>query len=182
MKILHYYKSLFLLVFIIPLFIGCSDNLNRSKAEKIIKEKFQLPNDEIRDLYVYDATLSNNFTLNLYQKLQNEGLLTFSECGEGMSRGYCATLTEKGKQYAVSQEYNTDNMYIHKINVKVSTLDFGEITGIMEQKELNIAEVNYTIVRKDVNPFGRIAFDLNNGTFTKSVTFTKYDDGWRISE
>lgn len=79
-----------------------------------------------------------------------------------------ANLTEKGKQYLIS-----DN------NVLVATIEFGEITGIIERKELNISEVNYTVKRTDVTPFGRL-FGSNEETLNRTSTFTKYDDGWRI--
>ena len=175
-----YYFSNVLIIFILFFSLSsCSSKLSREQAEKIIKEKYNLPTDEIIELYVYDATFSQNFTENKFKRLQNEGLLTYSECGEGMARGVCATLTEKGKQYAASSQYKTDNMWIKKMKVKGAKLDFGQITGIVVQKESNITEVQYQIVR-EVNPFGIIIANLNSGTINKTAIFRKYDDGWRI--
>lgn len=179
MKKIIYTKS-FIVFLIIPILFGCSDNLNRNEAENLIKSKLQLPKEDIRALCVYDATLSNSITRDNFEQLQNEGLLTYSECGSGLNSGYCATLTDKGKQYAVSEEYTTDNMYINNINVRAATIDFGEITGIIEHKEFNVAEVQYTIVRKDITPFGKIAFNIQDGMIAESAMFRKYDDGWRI--
>jgi len=96
-----------------------------------------------------------------------------------MGRGICATLTEKGKQYATSEPYKTNNMWIKKINVKGAKLDFGQITGILDQKESNITEVQFQLVR-EANPFGVILRNYTSGTINKTATFKKYDDGWRI--
>jgi len=37
---------------------SCSKSLSRDQAEKLIKEKYHFPQDEIIDLCVYDATTS----------------------------------------------------------------------------------------------------------------------------
>lgn len=84
---------------------------------------------------------------------------------------HIATPTEKGKKYITN-----DNKVI------VATEEFGEVTGIIESKESKSAEVNYTIRRINITPFGRIVFNLNEETYNKSETFTKYDDGWRINK
>lgn len=69
-----------------------------------------------------------------------------------------------------------------KVVVITSTLDFGQITGINEIKELNAATVEYTLSRT-VTPFGRLAFKLQPSTFSAdAITFKKYDDGWRIEQ
>jgi hypothetical protein len=172
----------FFILLVVSVIFGCTDKLKRSEAEKMIRDKFQLPRDDIRALTVYDATLSNSLTYQSFLKLQKEGLLTFSECGAGLSRGYCATLTEKGKQYAVSAVYQTDNWYVNNINVKAAKLEFGEITGIVEYKQFNTSQVNYTLVIKEITPFGILAFGLTEGSMNKSISFTKFDNGWKISE
>lgn len=158
---------------------SCSESLTREQAEKLIREKYQFPHDEIIYMYVRDATSSMGLTIGQYKKLQNEGLLTYSECGSGSGRGICATLTEKGKPYATSEPYRTDNQYIKQINVKGAKLDFGQITGILEQKESNTAEVQFQMIR-EANPFGITLRRMSSGTVNKTATFKKYDDGWRI--
>ena len=70
-------------------------------------------------------------------------------------------------------------LYVNGNSVKVATIEFGEVTGIVERKELNIAEVNYTTKRVNITPFGK-AYNINEETFNRSASFTKYDDGWRI--
>jgi hypothetical protein len=87
------------------------------------------------------------------------------------SFAHIATLTEEGKKYITNN--NT---------VITSTYEFGEITGIVERKEFNTSEVNYTIRRTNITPFGRIVFNINEETYNRTETFTKYDDGWRINQ
>jgi len=82
---------------------------------------------------------------------------------------HIGNLTEKGRQYLAAG------------GVKVAKIEFGEITGIVERKEFNIAEVNFTERRQDITPFGR-ALNIYEETFNRSATFTRYDDGWRINQ
>lgn len=136
----------------------------------------------------YFATPEVNRELfEIYEKLEREGLVKYSVAIDNVyiagaptpgtkdnfpiegSIIHNANLTEKGKVYLISED-----------NVEVATIEFGEITGIVERKEFNTAEVNYTLKRTKVTPFERIAFDLTEETMNRNVTFTKYDDGWRI--
>ena len=178
---------LIIIAILVIAFSSCSDNLSRSKAEKLIKAKYQLPKDEITDFIIWDETFSClSSTKWQLLDLQNKGLLTYSEIinSYGVAGGCKGDLTAKGKEYAVSDIYNdVDNNGVHfadkKINVKVAKLEFGEITGIQEMKQFNTAEVSYTLVRKDITPFGEV-FKCVEGKENKTATFKKYDDGWRI--
>lgn len=158
--------------------ISCNQNLSREKAKNLIVEKYKLPKDVIETFYVIDGTLGKRFSYDEYEALQKEGLLNFTY--ERGSSTFYSELTEKGKQYAVSGVFDTDNMYIKGVNVKVASLDFGEITGIVERKEYNMAEVSFTLVPSNVTPFGSIAFQYNGSAISQTATFIKYDDGWRI--
>ena len=178
--LLSFVLTLFLSVFL----FSCGNNLSRSKAEKLIKQKFQLPNNEIYGFSVKEVILYENQWKNMYDALQNEGLIKYNEEDCYYNRGYHAYFTEKGKQYVVGEEYPDENYNecIRRIKVVGAKLEFGEIKGIVERKEFNVAEVSYTLIRKEITPFGKIAFNLGEETITKTVNFTKYDDGWRIDE
>lgn len=170
-------SSLFIFIF------SCSnDELSRSRAEKLIKEKFSLPSFETEYFVITDCSmLARSRYSSKLKILENEGVITSKYDGNVMSCAY-AYLTEKGKQYQVGDEVKhdiRDNTY--RIIVKVADVEFGEIKGIVERKQFNVAQVTYTLVRKKITPFGKIEFMLNEGTIEKSVTFTKYDDGWRIN-
>lgn len=177
---------LILLVLTIPLFWGCgSDKLSRGKAEKLIRAFNKFPSDEIKE---FQTDFPDHWGAGPLEELQKQGLLTYTNYFAGLG-GYWfdAELTQEGKKFAVSDEHGlkdefglVDN-YNKAVTVKIAKLDFGEITGIHENKESNTATVNYTVVRKDITPFGKIGFKLQEGVFNKTSTFTKYDDGWRLS-
>lgn len=176
--------KLILFVLIIPLLWGCSsDKLSRGKAEKLIRAINKFPTDEIKE---FQTAFPDHWGAGSLEELQNQGLLTYTKYFAGLG-GYWfdAELTEKGKKYAVSDkhglknEFGLEDNYNKAITVKIAKLDFGEITGIHENKESNTATVNYTVVRKEITPFGKIEYKLQEGSFNKTITFTKYDDGWR---
>lgn len=77
-------------------------------------------------------------------------------------------LTEKGKLY-----------FVNGRSFKVGKTEFGSVTGIVESNGLNITEVEYTVVYIP-NELGRSIFNLQGNTYKRSVSFRKYDDGWRI--
>lgn len=81
---------------------------------------------------------------------------------------HSGNLTEKGRQYLVNGN-----------NFKLANRVFGEITGIVERKDLNISEVTYTEKITDITPFGKV-LGINEEIIDRTVTFTKYDDGWRL--
>ena len=150
------------------------------------------------------AKLDNISKLPIFETLEKEGLITYSieildmkvaradgdisSPGNLSARGINAfggefgdfkctrTVSHIGKLTETAKKYITsDNKVI------VATDEFGEITGIVERKELNGAEVNYTLKRTNITPFGRILFNLTETTFNRTATFTKFDDGWRIN-
>jgi hypothetical protein len=192
-------KILILSMFICLL--SCNKSLTRDDAEKAIKKKENLPKDELEQFnstegageavyYHYLQENRDEFERNtikpksdFFKTLENEGLITISKSTDryradhdeygrfiiyGESYYYHAFFTDKAKPYIIGNQ------------VKLATIEFGEITGIVERKELNIAEVNYTSKRKNITPFG-MAHNLKEATFSFTVTFTKYDDGWRIN-
>jgi hypothetical protein len=194
---------------VIPLVIGCNNALSRNEAEKQIKQTFQLPRDEYRefsfaerkgevafliwtDKEFYGTKTGDTvgYTKNrsypkssIFTNLENQGFITIKEeraevdpHSAWMQRkeyefveNYIASFTDKAKPY------------VQGSSVRVSTIEFGGITGIIERKEFNVAEVDYVERRTSITPFG-IAYGLNEEAFNRSITFTKYDDGWRINQ
>ena len=190
MKTLQVIKGV-LLSLIIPILWGCgSDKLSRGNAEKLIKEIHKFPYEETMPFNIAFSENKGGWdNRDELKQLQDEGLLTYhTNPGSWGYDWYEGDLTENGKQYAVSGKYKQKNQFgiedccVKDIVVKAAKLYFGEITGIIEYKESNTAVVNYTYVRKEITPFGRIAFQLTEGENNFSHTFTKYDDGWRITK
>lgn len=179
--------------------IICSacDNLSRGKAKSEIIKNMQLPQAETAQLnktfkkdhqYVGfgKVCFSNIKSFKNYETqlldLQAKGYISlkddeyYNDCNDLYTH---VLLTNKGKRDLVKEDDN--NYYI-----KICSLEFGEVTGIVEYKELKVADVNYTIVRKGFSDFGELVYKLSYPnsqrveTINRLTNFTKYDDGWRM--
>lgn len=79
-------------------------------------------------------------------------------------------LTSQGLPYLLS---NDNEGFL----LKTHTLAFGEISGVRTIQQLNVAEVDYTLVVQDVTPF---AESVSSQPVRRTATFELFDDGWRI--
>ncbi|MEW5675208.1 hypothetical protein ABGT15_02740 [Flavobacterium enshiense] len=168
---------------IVLFFTSCDDKLTRDEAKEQIISGLSVPFDEIKPFKVDDNTYSADRTANQYKQLKEIGLLDYSFEGDWPSQYHAkAILNDKGNKYVVSEE--RDEGYFNEVDVKVARVEFGEVTGIQEIKlgEMISYYVEYTIIRKEVTPFGKILYDLKEKTIKKKVKFSKYDDGWRVSD
>ncbi len=204
MKTLRFYLKtnyhLLLLALIISSLTSCHQALSRAEAEKQIKQKLQLPQDEFKEielkqLQTQTAVYTNNQTGAKYEQIDSnhdKSVLFYDLEREGLINiriGKTALFDSPyGYMYEKRQDYQTffiatftdkAQPYVQGNSVKVSTIEFGEITGIVERKEFNAAEVQYTTKRTSLTPFA-IFFRVNEEVFNHSASFTKYDDGWRI--
>jgi hypothetical protein len=181
------------MVLLISIFIfSCSSNeLSRAKAEQLIKEKVQYPKD-LQFVKCYTVKGYGNGPqyaekMQLYkeqlEKLQSEGLITFhSDNSHPEYTDFIVDFTDKGKQYLAGTPGRDDeNGNNQSVFVKVGFLDFDKITGIVARPGFNITEVNYTEKVKDITPFGKV-FNIPQEIFSRQATFTKFDDGWRITQ
>jgi hypothetical protein len=193
-------RTMFVTLILICLLVSsCSNDLTRSKAEEIIRSKVTLPkNGKVEELYLYwgghcfmryvqgpcgpDAMPSPTGAVTESVKaLESSGLVTITYEGD-TSR---IALTEKGQQYAVGATINEPGndgngrtTPLSKVMVVKTTVDLGAITGITQDEGLKTARVEYTVIVKPT-PFG-IACGLAPTTVNETVSFKKYDDGWRI--
>ena len=142
----------------------------------------------------YQASIDAGVTpqiqkIQLFEILEKEGLVDYtteikdinygSPYGLG-GRDYYISIPVEATVYHNAMPTEKGKKFIIDNHVIVATEEFGEITGIVERKEFNNAEVNYTVKRINITPFGKLIFNLNEETFNRTATFTKYDDGWRI--
>lgn len=116
------------------------------------------------------------------KNLESAGYIKLKEEDEYIDDSYFkymnVELTAKGKEDLGREDKNE---YL----IRTFDQDFGEITGIVEFKALNYAEVKYTIICNNISEFGKevgemIGEKINTESFTSSAEFRKYDDGWRI--
>ena len=180
---------------IILIFPGCSNNLSRGKAEDLIVKKYNVPSIEtikIRKVYLRGETMYsiNQGDERIGNDLKSKGLITIVEDNEVTNNGFNrythwtkmnVVLTLEGKKYFISEhsEQLESGTIINVYEVKTCDISFGEISGIQEQEQLNVAEVSYNLVRKNITPIG-MSYNITEGIIEKKDVFTKYDDGWRF--
>lgn len=181
-----------LIVIIAPIMYGCSKNLSRGQAEDIIIKHLNLPQSETAQfdvLYVegdipWNLTRISKEEENMLNSFSNKGLVNIKKIPHntdipGPMGGVIATqhwttikaeLTNEGRKYLVQE--NKD-----KYTVKTCEITFGEVTGIQIQEQFKVAEVNYTLKREKITPFG---INISQNPINCTATFSLFDDGWRI--
>lgn len=137
------------------------------EQEGLITYNIELISSDIDEIWWDDATgFGYGVELNDVEHLKSNGYRQEFRIDETYS--HTGILTEEGTQFVSGRGFRT------------AKLVFGEITGIVERKDFNIAEVNYTLRRVDITPFGR-ALNVSEETIFRTANFTRYDDGWRIN-
>jgi hypothetical protein len=194
-------KKILYLVITILLFTACG-GLSRGKAKEEIIKAMQLPQKETIKLnkrFLKDHQYVGGFpkvclTIGMekfhqYEKqltdLQAQGYITlkdddyYNDCNDLYTN---VIITEKGKKDLLSE---TDGQY----EIRLCSIEFGGVTGIVEYKEFKAADVRYTLVRTDYSEFGKLVKSINPygnsqdiTTIARLANFTKYDDGWRIGK
>jgi hypothetical protein len=174
--------------------IGCSpdrqnEHLTRAKASAIIGASY--PQDItgpclIRDEEVLPDVISKD--LAYFDYLKNSNILTYTTTkdvepgtnGQMYITTFSATLTPQGQSLVTGPPSQQQNITLMSnfITVKQGQLTLSEITGIIEDG--NRAEVQYT-EKESVTPFGA-AKCISVQPASKTATFTKFDDGWRLSQ
>ncbi len=123
-----------------------------------------------------------NYTILVKDVKGNSGYAGYAYEGD-FSTQFIKVYTDihcSGTAYHMVEPTEVGLKYIKGNRIRTSTLEFGEITGIVERKELNIAEVNYTLRRINITPFGSMIYNAKEEIIARTISFTKYDDGWRI--
>jgi hypothetical protein len=167
---------------------GGNSALTRTEAEKAIKAKSQYPRAIVQRCDTQLAA-GNAEYLERYQahfaRLQAQGLATFTtgsfQSGSGTLTTFTATLSDKGQSYVVTpltMDYSASPPR-QFCTVKAGQIEFGDITGIVESKQSNTAEVHYT-EKVAATPFAT-ALGISTQPTAHTTTFTKYDDGWRLN-
>lgn len=169
------------LLFLTFLLTSCEEKLTRENAKEKITSQLNLPLDEIKSFKVDDYTYFADKTAKQYNELKGLGLLkNYTFKGEFPSQYHAkADFTDEGNKYVVSEVRNQG--YFDEVDVKVAKIEFGEITGIKEIKigDLISYSVEYTLKRNEINPFGKIVYNLEERIVKRTILFSKYDDGWR---
>lgn len=172
-------------IFFLLFFFNCSgDKITKSKAAKMIKEAYNLPS-EGEQTFSLTVELAPDQKSEIFERCANEGYLTYKSENihkwDGDMSKHTAELTDKGRQFATGPvQYQPDGKA--SVTMKTSKVDFGEITNIKEDKENNTLEIQFTLIRKEINSFGKIALQMTEGTERLFIRYKKQDGAWKQYE
>lgn len=177
-------------VFVACLLSGCNSQLTRGHARERIVEELKLPSEVAGTLELFSRYKPIVDSSEFMRTLQDQDLVTVKPIGLIRSADYepgnykwpMASLTEKGKRYAVGEAHVTHRDRSGPIQETVEVIfeivEFGQVTGIAENQLAGTAEVDYTLLHKPT-PFGEFVGRQPATTVDRAV-FKKYDDGWRL--
>lgn len=163
--------------------ISCSDNLNTSKAEKLINEcDEKFPKYETSYIDTGNNLALYEEMVKIYNQLEKEGLLKI-EKKENTKLGlvtYNIELTEKGKEYTDTNK--SDRLGVTRNSVKVITykLKLKSVNSIHEIPSMNAAEIATTYER-EATPFSILKPDSEKEKENK-VTLLKTNKGWKACD
>lgn len=182
-----------LLILIVSLsLLSCGNELSRNQAQSLISKKLNLPQSENGQFDVTYVEGKVPWNLTHISKEEEAMLTEFSQrklislkriphttdlkrpFGGVMYTNKWTTikveLTDEGRKYLVKGDKE-------KYIVKINDIVFGEVTGIQTHKELNMAEVEFTLKRVNPTPFNNAS---KQQFITQKASFSLFDDGWRV--
>jgi hypothetical protein len=155
--------------------------LTRPEAKRLLAQRATFPKTAGTDTFGLGDGVWCQSPPKLYgdqQSYVERGLVTLTpgresvgdnQCREAHGYHFDMELTPLGKKYALG---NGPGL----VDVKTCIEDLGEVTGIASDPNGMNATVEY-VVAKRPTPFGD---GRCSGQRTESVSFRRYDDGWRI--
>lgn len=184
------------IVFLLSLatFCACSDELNESKATKIIegcKQNIETFSVKIPDELSLDHIGDSRFSrekADIYLGIYNDKYLTFDtiETGKSWFNKYYTyhelkpIITKKGEEFVVKSDDNT-------LKVKVYDIELVKILEVHEVPAFNAAEVKALYVKTNKTPFYELAkYEIRD--FEKKDTiqvrkmFNKTEKGWKLCD
>ncbi|MCC7231832.1 MAG: zinc ribbon domain-containing protein [Bacteroidia bacterium] len=163
-------------------------HLHNGKAESLIKERLGLPAPVTYAVQhgLIRFSRYDNFGLNQFNALAEKKIITIVNKG---SQGYYDYYTNyqididpSAEKYKLrdSSDYQGREFYIMNAGNKV----FGGINRIQESSDGRLAEVEFSWGYNEVTPVGEIMGLMKSkpDLFKSSITFVRYEDGWKIKE
>lgn len=163
----------FLVVFI---FLSCTDklHLDREEAAAVIRSEIKLPGVLEHDLNTVDPIDARKV---LDVGLEEDGILFVDRTKKLKDIGQpIVHFTEKAKPYLIRLDGKYPNVQV----VKVADMDLGEVTAIQLLPDQKRANIEYTVVYKNMTPFAKLLkHDLSNPE-TKRISLSYFDTGWKL--
>jgi len=183
-------KSLLIILSII--LFGCSNEISREDAEKLIKQEINYPLVEFRKCNFYTdfpkrygknkidkvdiSSLVNNDIFSSKEYIQRA---TFSS-----SVRYSYKLTSKGEKLFQPNTQNSITSDHIFGSFPIHIIEFDEISGLnFNNPEKTSVTIDYRIKYKDANSFRDLCeFNKREMNLNRKVIAELYDDGWRLNK
>lgn len=167
----------FLIIVIgIILLPSCSNKLSRDKAEELIKKEFDFP-------YVQTIGFALPRMVTAEENQLRKKLLEYNLIYIHTQYGFMGFNTDKYGFTDEGQKYVTakNDFSLTQTHTVVSHCEkFGDVTGILMDPNGSSAKVDIFTNCIGVTPFGEYAGFKDGDSIKYSLTFQKYDDGWRL--
>lgn len=195
-------KKIVLFSITFSLLISCTNEINRSQAEELLKSEIGYPYVEYRrakwDIWCYESegkyivSDPNTAAKNNIKTIVDKGLINITN-GTKIGRSIYNRTPKNIYKYSLSNksrnmlwgENNLESLYdkYWLADLPMYEIEITEITGITyedEKKTKAIIEFTEKISKK--SPFTQIAIKSDRpNTIIRTAKIELYDDGWRIT-
>jgi len=183
-------KKILLMGIMLLAIVSCdSGELTKSKAKKIINKCLEINPEQksipvmIGESLISVGSVDSKNKIENYKKLADEGYLkvTLTDKKNNIwkeTQYYSVELTEKAKPYLYKPSKMTETLAFLKTYQYV----VDEILEIHEVPAVNTAEVKVQYKLADITPFATLNIGNPKETITKTLKFTKTNDGWKYCD
>lgn len=157
-------------------FLSCSQvHLEKEEAAKVIRSAKEYPKVLEYDVYTADPESAKRL---LDAGLEEAGIVTVDRTQKMIDVGKpIVHFTEKAKPdlIRIDPKYNVQV-------VKTADMDLGEILGIQLLEDKKSAEVEYTLVYKNITPFAKLIDRDLTKPKTQRARLSLFDSGWKLDK
>lgn len=163
-------NTIFAIVLLTSLFnLGCNNiSLTNDEAKMIIIDKLKLP---VR----FHTEEPINFNGQRMLKLEENGYVIVYQ---GLK--WTAEITDLAKPYYLGQG-KKDGFGLPSLKFKYFDVEFGEITGIMIQEEMQTATVRFSLIANNITPIADLLEQEIHKPRYGEIALKKFDTGWQLA-
>lgn len=161
-------KRILLILLLGLTFLGCQNEKDtHEKFMSILQNEIPFPRIVDYDIFCSDPAYSRKL---LSAGLEDEGWVTIQKTQRLKDLGQALiTFTNKSEPYLVTTSELDKALGIQK--VRVAEEDLGQIINIQQDYNLNLIEVEYTTVYKNLTPFASLVNQKDQVTQTRKAHF-----------
>lgn len=167
-----------LLLLVAIFFCSCSNHLHLEKEEAatVLKSELKYPHVLDYDLNTADPAAAKRV---LDAGLEEAGLVRVDRTQKLKDAGNpLIHFTEQAKPYLI----RIDPKYRKTQVVKIADVDVGEVTAIQLLEDSKRANIEYTLVYKNITPFAKLIESDFTVPKTKRASLSLFDTGWKLNK